>query len=307
MEGLKVCIVGSGIIGLSTAICLLERIPSVNITIIEKGEPFSTSHFAGAFYYPFFSSKVLLDYCSKTKAWFEGLCKRGLDFIIEGKGVVISQGYGKRETIEFDTFLVEPFEAMKWLRAEVLRKNVQIKQKVLDSERFYQLPSQYDFVINCSGGGSHALVPDKNVKLSEGTLLHYPKDVVISKIGEEFEKSLPIVIWDESGDPSRPTCIFRHSTFWKVGGTYFITDHGSEKQQASEEIIQDIKERVTSLWPGFEPLSTLGQPSKITTGYTPVRNPVFLERDHKYSNLIHNFGHGGLGWNLFYGNAGKVF
>ncbi len=49
----KVCVVGAGVIGLSTALCIVEHIPDVEVTIIaDRFSPDTTADGANDFWYP---------------------------------------------------------------------------------------------------------------------------------------------------------------------------------------------------------------------------------------------------------------
>ncbi len=49
----KVCVVGAGVIGLSTAVCIVEQMPDVEVTIIaDRFSPDTTADGANAIWYP---------------------------------------------------------------------------------------------------------------------------------------------------------------------------------------------------------------------------------------------------------------
>lgn len=58
----KVCVIGAGIIGLSTAVCIQDKIPSAQVTIIaETFSPNTTSDGSAGFWEPFYPSPIQKD------------------------------------------------------------------------------------------------------------------------------------------------------------------------------------------------------------------------------------------------------
>ncbi len=55
----KVCVVGAGIIGISTAVSILESTPNVEVTVLaEKFSPDTTSSGIGGLWFPYLAEKT---------------------------------------------------------------------------------------------------------------------------------------------------------------------------------------------------------------------------------------------------------
>ncbi|MFE2458267.1 FAD-dependent oxidoreductase [Streptomyces sp. NPDC059402] len=143
-------------------------------------------------------------------------------------------------------------------------------------------------VVNCSGTGARALVGDPEVEAVRGQL------VVVENPGIES------FFCDDTPDADELTYIYPHSDTVVLGGTsgrdeWDVTfDDG-----AAEQIVR----RCVAVEPSLAGARVLEQ----RVGLRPVRKRVRLtDERHEDGVLVHNYGHGGAGVTLSWGCAREV-
>jgi D-amino-acid oxidase len=152
-------------------------------------------------------------------------------------------------------------------------------------EKLRDVDEQFDFVINCSGIGAKALVPDTNLEPHRGQV------AIVSKFG-----LCHAVVCDDAplmyAIPRANDCVF--------GGTNELSDNRAVDSAATSCIVAECS-RVLNI----------EQPKVLAArvGLRPFRKSgirVEAGRSRDGRAIIHNYGHGGSGFTLSWGCAFKV-
>ena len=143
-------------------------------------------------------------------------------------------------------------------------------------------------VVNCSGVGARELVPDPRVRPVRGQV------VVVSNPGvEQFFVEHP-------GPSSQLLYVLPHETTVVLGGT---AEPDQADRTADPAVTRRIVARCTEVVPALASATVLAQ----RVGLRPVRDQVRLEpEDRPGGRIIHNYGHGGGGVTLSWGCAREV-
>jgi D-amino-acid oxidase len=294
----EVIVVGAGVSGLTTAVCLAEA--GLKVQIQAAGTDESTTSFAaGATWSPY-----LVESSERARAWsFETL-----DVLRElaarpGTGVVLRRGV---------TAAVEPPEwhdrldgfrllgrddvpdgcAAGWsVVAPVvdmpaylgyLRRRAEAAGVEIEVRRLASLDEAHArTVVNCTGIGARDLVGDSGVIPVRGQI------VVVANPGiTEF-----LVV---EADPV--TYFFPQGGTVVLGGT---AEPGDDRTEPDPDTAKAIVERCVRLEPLLAGAPVLGH----RVGLRPTRSTVRLERE---GHVIHNYGHGGAGLTLSWACARQV-
>jgi D-amino-acid oxidase len=141
-------------------------------------------------------------------------------------------------------------------------------------------------LVNCSGTGARALVPDESVTAVRGQV------VVTANPGitEFFVGS--------SEDPDDLTYVFPHRDTVVLGGTQ---QHGDWSRQPDPATADQILAACTAVQPRLAGAAVLGH----RVGLRPARPLVRVEAEDIGGGrrLVHNYGHGGAGVSLSWGCA----
>lgn len=318
MKRVKVAVVGAGVVGLSTAVCIAETLPYCSVTLIsEKFSPHTTSDGAAGILLPKEFPDIPLE---RQQQWF----KKSFDHLLaiadspqaSDAGVYLSSGYqifkdvprdkkpfwadlvfGFRYMTDhelkrfpdhkfgqaFTTLKCECLSYLPWLEQRFIAVGGQIiHEKVTD---LHKLALNYDAIINCSGLGSRALLKDEEV---------YPVRGQILKLHAPWLKNF---IRDADGN----TYIYPGIRFVSVGGTRQADDWRMELDEQDRE---GILERIVRLEPSLRASAILGE----WVGLRPARENLRLEREYvnvggRAVPLVHNYGHGSCGVTLSWGTA----
>ncbi|XP_037551348.1 D-aspartate oxidase isoform X2 [Nematolebias whitei] len=144
MAPVRVVVVGAGVVGLSTAVCISEALPSCSVTLVaDRFSPDTTSDGAAGIVLPAEFPDIPLE---RQRRWF----KDSFDHLLEiaqsqhspDAGVILSSGFRRAGG------LVE-------------------KRKVNSLQEL----SHFDLIVNCSGLGSRTLVGDTHVYPVRGQVL----------------------------------------------------------------------------------------------------------------------------------------
>jgi D-amino-acid oxidase len=298
-----VLVVGAGVSGLTTAVCLAEA--GRRTTIWASGTGGATTSFAaGATWSPY-----LVESSDRVRAWsFETLqvlrqmaadSRTGIALVpgVEAARVPVEppewrdglDGFRMCAPDElppgFATgwrFLAPVVDMPVYLdylldRAEAAGAVLQIRRIASLDEALAAAP----VVVNCAGIGARDLVPDPSVMPYRGQV------VVVRNPGiTEF-------FVDES-DP--PLYFFPHGATVLLGGTAQAGDAGIDPDPA---IAAAIVERCARIDPRLLGASVI----EHRVGLRPTRPTVRLEWDGR---VVHNYGHGGAGVTLSWGCAHDV-
>jgi D-amino-acid oxidase len=301
-RGVRVTVVGAGIIGLTTALTLEERGHEVRIVAAATG-PLTTSAVAGAVWFPYRAgppARVAV-WAAHTRTWLEQLGAdpaTGID-VLTGYEITTEEGVdpprpwwaanievsrepapviGAPRAWKFTAPRVEPSKFLPWLTA---RLRAQIEHRAV-----VDLAAEPgDVVINCTGLASRELAGDDQL---------YPLfgQVVITDPGSV---DLGVTITDHRDVDSIFYVIPRRDEL-VLGGCSLPWPPGAPAPSDADITVR-ILDHARAL--GLP----IGRVRTERTGLRPFRLEVRLEREGR---IIHNYGHGGAGFTLCRGCGEEV-
>ena len=299
-------VIGAGIIGLSTAIRLLEK--NFDVTIVaQTTTPQTTSDIAAAYWAPsdsmkddrkrnwaLVSKRRLLELCQDEASGVTVMPKlrlsRDLPDIAFTEHLPKFQ-YVSADTFpdpwyfaySFNTFQFDVPSYMPYLfnRFKTLGGRLELRalQSLSDLEA--------EVIINCSGLGAKKLAKDDGV---------YPIRGQIMRVSQSKNLTQQILYAEDEGVV---TYIVPRKDDIVLGGTY---QYDLDDESVNPTTAQEIWERCLTLEPKLVETELL----EHRVGLRPARTEVRLERDPEQANLIHNYGHGSIGHTLAWGCAETV-
>jgi D-amino-acid oxidase len=302
-----VIVVGSGVIGLTTAVVLAESGRRVRVWTREPAEG-TTSAVAGALWWPYSVEPLEL-----ARAWaleslsvYEELAARpdetGVRMVegVLGESRLDEQGPwaaarlpGLRASTPEEYAgtglwarlpLIDMPVQLRWLRERFLRAGGTVEARAVTD--LAEAGAAAPVVVNCTGLGARELVPDPAVRPVRGQL------VIVENPG--------VRNWLVSTDSvaGTTTYLFPQPDRLVLGGT---TDEDEWSLTPDPEMASRIVERCARFRPAVARARVLGH----RVGLRPVRGAVRLEREVRGGGgvLVHNYGHGGAGVTVAWGCA----
>lgn len=315
----RIGVIGAGIIGLSSAVRIIETIPGVDITVLaENFSPNTTGDGSAGFWKPY----LLGDMPPETlKKW----CQDTFDFLLSicvspeastyGVGLLSAYFLHQRpvETTPYDdcflsyrpitqqelsifhgqykygvfvtTLYAECAKLLPFLMMRFRKKGGKIFKRRIES--LSELADEFNIIINCTGVEAANIVPDPDVKPIRGQLI---------KVKAPWIKHA--IITDDD------YYILPNTDIISLGGTH---------QEGDWNRIPDPKDR-DKIWKGCCKLVPSLKHAEIVqewVGLRPGRSKPRVEHESQIINgrkseIIHNYGHGGSGVTLFWGCANEV-
>ncbi|MEU9878656.1 NAD(P)/FAD-dependent oxidoreductase [Streptomyces phaeochromogenes] len=302
-----VIVVGSGVIGLTTAVVLAESGRRVRVWTREPAEG-TTSAVAGALWWPYSVEPLEL-----ARAWaleslsvYEELAARpdetGVRMVegVLGESRLDEQGPwaaarlpGLRASTPEEYAgtglwarlpLIDMPVQLRWLRERFLRACGTVE--VRDVTDLAEAEAEAPVVVNCTGLGARELVADPAVRPVRGQL------VIVENPG--------VRNWLVSTDAvaGTTTYLFPQPDRLVLGGT---TEEDEWSLTPDPAVAAQIVERCAMLRPAVAGARVLGH----RVGLRPSRPVVRLEREVRGGGgvLVHNYGHGGAGVTVAWGCA----
>ncbi|MFD3373646.1 MULTISPECIES: FAD-dependent oxidoreductase [unclassified Streptomyces] len=304
-----VIVVGSGVIGLTTAVVLAESGRRVRVWTREPAEG-TTSAVAGALWWPYSVEPLEL-----ARAWaleslsvYEELAARpdetGVRMVegVLGGSRLDEQGPwaaarlpGLRASTPEEYAgtglwarlpLIDMPVQLGWLRERFLRAGGAVEVRAVTD--LAEAEAEAPVVVNCTGLGARELVPDAAVRPVRGQL------VIVENPG--------VRSWLVSTDAvaGTTTYLFPQPDRLVLGGT---TEEGEWSLTPDPAVAARIVERCAGFWPAVARARVL----EHRVGLRPVRSAVRLEREVRGGGgggvLVHNYGHGGAGVTVAWGCA----
>ncbi|KAG8582461.1 hypothetical protein GDO81_008062 [Engystomops pustulosus] len=320
-QKIQVAVIGGGLVGLSTALCIIECLPQCSVTVIsEEFSPNTTGDVAAGCLIPHVYPDTPLH---QQKAWFKEtfnyLFKIANSSEASEAGIYLISGWqifksapkevypfwsetvlGFRIMDEtelakfqsykfgqaFTTLKCQASQYLPWMEKRFKSKGGYVeKRKVID---VWDLHGTYDVVVNCSGLGSRDLFGDQSI---------YPVQ------GQVLEVNAPwIKHFIRDGDGS--TYIYPGISYVTLGGTRKKDDWSCLPNAQTSKV---ILERCCHLEP-----SLYGAPViQEKAGLRPTRSALRIVKDVLVKNgqqlpVIHNYGHGGGGFSIHWGTANEA-
>lgn len=304
-----VIVIGAGVIGLVTALCLRER--GKNVQVWTRDDPWqTTSSVAAAIWYPFLAEPR--ERCSEWgRVTFLRLQQLANDptsgvrmqSVVEVfathepdlwwaeqipqlerlPGEQVPAGY--RAAVRTQVPLCDVPIHLRWLLDQLQQQGVSlVRREVADLS---EALAAADLVVNCTGLGARELCDDRELRAVRGQVLRLA------------ETQLPHAWIDDSGD--RPCYVIPRADGLIVGGT---AQMGDERLTPDVEDTDRILQQARRAFPSLRDC----EPDIIRVGLRPYRSTVRLECVDLANGqrLVHNYGHGGSGYTLAWGCAEEV-
>jgi D-amino-acid oxidase len=302
----SITVVGSGIIGLTTAISLQEE--GFQVKIVAK-EQFSNtlSNKVGAIWFPFEIQPKEKTNTWATRAYFRYLqeidSKKGVSFIpfitaftSESntdwtlqlpKGMVREARKeelpkGMDQAFISEVPLVEPPFYLPYLIGEFLHNGGEFKLASISS--LEEMAALDQLVVNCTGLGAKDLCQDEKLYPIRGQILRCKKLDSIS-FAEPTKKGALLYIINRSQDTI-------------IGGTDYENDWNEQIDPTDTDLILN-RMKGSGIMQEIDILEEL-------VGLRPKRSTVRFEFDPEFPTIFHNYGHGGAGFTVAWGCALEV-
>lgn len=283
---LDTLVLGAGVIGLTTAVRLLERGHRVLVRA-EARTPHTTSDHASALFYAYAHGRD-----ARTDAWLRVSEESFRRLAMEpGPGVSRTRiedaapdpARGPRYGDEPTTFLIDMPRYLAWLEARVLALGGRFDARRVTS--LLELLGEADVVVNCTGLGARDLVADPELASSRGRTL----------VVENFGRDVPLL---DLADESRPPLyVVPRGDVLIVGGTNEPHAEDTEPDEAAERA---MLARAAAADPRLARARILERRAALR----PARTSVRVERELVAGlRVVHHYGHGGAGVTLSWGSA----
>ena len=309
----NIAVVGCGVIGLTTAICLVKA--GYKLVIVSRDAlADTTSAVAAALWYPYHAEPK-----DKVAVWAQttlsryreeqSIAEAGIqwqDFseylnpeaaipwwheTVDGfrwEEKLCDLPFGMRRICYYSVPVVDTSFYLKYLEKELLDLGVQFVKADLSS-----IDDAFEFgktVVNCSGIGAIQLVGDNDLHPARGQAVRIKK-----KPGHRG-------VVDLTREP-KIAHVFPRISDTIIGGTYEENKFALEPDEIETwAIIERCKSVLIELGdvPDEDILS-------VSCGLRPVRSSVRVESEaHALGKLFHNYGHGGAGFTLSWGCAEEI-
>ena len=306
----EIAVVGSGVSGLTSGLCLQQAGFRVEI-ITDKLPEETTSAKAAAIWFPYEINPVKKagEWSLTTYRKFEELCQ------IEGNGVSMvpfivylasKEDAWWRDALPGDAVkqldshllpdqfpvgfhttvpLTETQLYLKYLQNEFLNAGGQLTVKKIHD--LNELTNEYHAVINCTGLGARQLLGDREM---------YPIFGQIIKVDRQEQVTSTSVEMPMGDSEDEIAYLISRSDCMILGGTAI---RGKEGELPDSDMTPGIIERCKQMVPELQPVNI----QTVVAGLRPGRTSVRLEIS---GNLIHNYGHGGAGYTVSWGCAYEV-
>jgi D-amino-acid oxidase len=304
----EILVVGAGVIGLTSAVCLAEAGLRVHIRTALPPQQ-TTSRAAGAMWGSSFAEPAadVKRWASESLQEFHTLARRPDTGVRIAHGTLASRRSAEppppdmfrgveihRSNQHPDGFLgafavelplIDMHRYLDYLTQRLVDAGGMIEIRPL--HKFADAAEQASVVVNCAGIGARELVPDPALRPVRG------EHLVVENPGlEKFFMEEPL------GDEW--ACFFPHGERVVLGGNARQDDWSLDADPASALRIID---RCAQIEPRFKDARII----EHHVGLRPTRPVIRVERDSlSATTLVHNYGHGGNGVSLSWGCARDV-
>ncbi|MQA61304.1 MAG: FAD-dependent oxidoreductase [Actinophytocola sp.] len=297
---MRVTVVGGGVIGLSCALRLAEASHQVTVVSADATTD-TTSVVAGGLIYPRHAEPA--DRCAR---WTEASVvefKRLADQpgtgvrMLPGKllrrqdrpvplwsdavgGITRDTGVGAPwvDALRSRPPLVHMRRYLEWLTGEVASAGVRRDYRGLRD--LGQVEADADVVVNAAGLGAGRLAGDSTVIPARGQVVHVADPGLTEWVVDEDDFSY----------------VLPHGDHAVCGGTEEV---GSDALEPDPDTTRDILRRCGELVPEIADAEVLG----VRVGLRPLRQEIRVER---VDDVVHCYGHGGVGITVSWGCADEV-
>jgi D-amino-acid oxidase len=196
-----------------------------------------------------------------------------------------------RTVVEFETLVADSSRLLPWLIKRLNNKGVEFGNWHVSKEKI--VPDlRADIVVNCLGFGSREVFDDQELKAVRGQTILIDRPIGDSAIGGgEF-------------------CVYPRGDQTLIGSLWQDGDENILPDDSSYQVLlRTLQSWIRDVLPvlsindliDFTPEDCLA----TVSGLRPVRRQVRLEFDEE-TNVLHNYGHGGIGYSLAWGCSEDV-
>ena len=310
---MDVLVIGCGVSGLTTGLCLLQAGYTVRIWARDL-PPHTTSNVAAAIWFPYKAYPI-----DRVTNWGKIAFQKFKELqFVEGSGILMSNviefkpvaspdpwwvtavdGFrhagmdelpaGYADGFVFTAPVIDTSIHLDYLMRTFLAQGGQIEQRTITdlAEAF----AQSEVVVNCSGLGARQLVGDQDLQAARGQVVRIKHN--------GFRQ----VLMDEEG-PNQLAYIVPRTHDIILGSTF---EEHNESLVPDPEQTQAILRRCANLAPEFASIAP-DDILDVYCGARPVRSTVCVAAGQVAPGrlLVHNYGHGGAGITLSWGCAEEV-
>ncbi len=306
---MNIAIVGSGIIGLSTAHELLKAGHRVRIFTKDALADITSSK-AAAIWFPYLARPVaavngwsresyeryrevivrpdtgvslveLQVLVKDVDAWWKEALPPGTLRRVDAAELPAGIPYGyavQAPLIETQIYLAHLESEVRLQGGEIVRKQITDLGQLVD----------YELVVNCSGLGSIELVGDSTMYPVKGQILKVRNRVDVRHTIADFP-------FDAAGEQS--AYLIPRRDFLIMGGTAIKGDWDTAPNAGLTAGILDRCRRITKA--NLDNVDV----DEVVVGLRPGRPEIRVEREGR---IVHNYGHGGAGYTVCWGCAKRV-
>ncbi|HSE29446.1 MAG TPA: FAD-dependent oxidoreductase [Candidatus Saccharimonadales bacterium] len=320
MKGRNFAILGSGVIGLTTGVLLLEKFPKADVTIYASDFTNLVSHVAGAQFYPIWLGDGIDHSFEKTlKKWFLYSHKRFSEISNPAHDITKIQNYelarsgfvpsyffdvlpnlkitkranlplGYTHMLSFETIMINPLAYLPRLGKKFVAMGGKLRQKTFVNKRqILNLPQST--VFNCLGCGA-SIFSDESLMPVKGVILRLKPTQGLNHV----------LSFDDHIIAPRKNETYIGASYIK--DNFDLTITSAEKEYVFNGIAQALEHA--------------GHPFSLTTGtlkkqniigamsgFRPIRSggPRVECEQIDDKKIIHNYGHGGNGVILSWGSS----
>ncbi|XP_055999307.1 D-amino-acid oxidase-like isoform X6 [Ostrea edulis] len=284
MKPVRIAVVGAGAVGLSTALCIQDRIRNCDVHIIaEKFSPSTTSDGSAGLWTPFLVPQDQIDIVTRwsmdTYRYLLGLFRSETAY---RDGVQLISGFNFCQEVKTDPPWCKDVIGFRRLEEEELQDYPGKEFGIFYTAFTLDVPSLLSSYMRTFRDRGGFVIPKKLKSLQE--------------VKAPWIKHFYIDI-DRNNDV---TYILPGIETVVLGGTAQDGDWNTEDDQAD---IDGIMERCLKVMPSLKDSKRQG----AWAGLRPYRESVRLEIDRDTDNskakIVHNYGHGGAGLTIFWGCA----
>ncbi|KAK3089063.1 hypothetical protein FSP39_000502 [Pinctada imbricata] len=328
MDKSNVCVVGAGIIGLSSAVRVQESGPSVRVTVIaDKFSPSTTGDGSPGTWKPHLLNEDQADLIREwSEETFEHLLTLQRSPLAGKLGVQLLSGYNFSQAAQnpswktkvfgfrnirddelkicpdlkyentkrgvfYTTLSIDVKSYLSWLQERFVANGGLLEERKIN--QLEQLFYDYDVIVNCTGIGSHDLVGDRELTPVRGQLM---------KVEAPWIKYF--IIRQDPKDDTNEVFIFPGRDVVTLGGTAQVGNWNPDIDPVDAE---SIWKNCLALMPSLKDAKVLNN----WVGFRPKRTHVRLEMETRQTDgrnkmIVHNYGHSGSGVTLHWGCAGHA-